>query len=448
MVTPTTFVIFLIISVFTLHGHAQRPTGNKGTGFYVADGKIFDKNDIEFIPYGVNSVHVWLNEKDSRNALENEIRKSSANIVRIVTAGESWTWNSQSNTPAKKKELVQLAINAGLVPMIELHDGTCLHEIDKPAADGKMGLKQIVDHWLLPDNVEMLKQFEDYLMLNIANEWGPDFASNTKQDFLDGYKQAITRLRQAGVNNLLVIDAGGCGQDPYSLINYADLLLQHDPQRNTAFAIHLYGLWRTRDRTFTSWTPPFVVEELIPKLAALDAPVMIGEFGWTGTGTSVNFNPQILLQTAHAEKLGWLFWAWQSNANEIAYNLTSRTDLTFNKFTDLTEAGTFVVNDPDLGFRALSKRASMFPDITHVEDSKISRVLTLYPNPVDSILKVNGIQADVDRVEVVDAMGRLMLVQKTIKPSVDLNLKDLPPGSYVLRLFSRNRVGTAKFLKR
>jgi mannan endo-1,4-beta-mannosidase len=314
--------------------------------FRVEGNQIKDSHGQEFIPVGFNSVHVWLNENAARQGLAAEISKTKANTVRLVTAGEAWTWNSQSHTSAKKKELVELALKANLVPILELHDGTCVEAYDYPAFDGKMGLKQIVDHWLLPGNAALLKQYSDTLWLNIANEWGP--ADNP--DWKDGYVKSIARLRKAGITNLLVIDAGGCGQDAHSLLKWGNEVAASDPLKKVVLSIHMYGFWVTNDKPFDpSWQ--FKVEDTLPQLKALKAPVMIGEFGWdTPPGSnSSGFNPNILLKMANDLRLGWLFWAWHSNPEETSLNAVSDPGS-----YDLTEIGKILVNDPEVGLKALA----------------------------------------------------------------------------------------------
>jgi hypothetical protein len=91
-------------------------------------------------------------------------------------------------TAAQKRNLIQKTIDAGMVPMLEMHDGTCVTECFRPAGDGKMGIKQIVDEWLAPDMLRVLKDYEGKMIINIANEWG----DNTV-DWFDCYKTAIKR---------------------------------------------------------------------------------------------------------------------------------------------------------------------------------------------------------------------------------------------------------------
>ena len=442
------FLCSLIFSGFLQAQIESRPVYNTGTGFFVKDGKLYDANGMEFILYGANSVHVWLNDANAKNALRYEMPKARINTARLVTAGESWTWNNQSETPAKKKAIAQLAIDAYIVPMLELHDGTCLSEIDRPAADGKMGLKQIVDHWLLPDNVAMLNDLEKYLMLNIANEWGPDMDAANSEDFLLGYKDAITRLRNAGIKNLLVIDAGGCGQDPRTLFNYADQLLEHDPQHNIIASIHLYGLWRSKDKTFSGWIPPYVVEDDIPKLVALETPVIVGEFGWTGNGTSINYNPEILVKTCFDNKMGWLFWAWHSNDDEPYYNISAQPDYKYTSNNSLSNAGKYLVNNSTYGYKKVSQRASVFPDfVTATENNALPFELSLYPNPSHSIIKISGNALTKNRFQLTDAKGNVCKEGYILNTDPQIEIGNLPAGIYYLKVFAGTEYKSFKVMK-
>lgn len=352
-------LILLACSTSTNGTQENGPNGHL-EGIRVENGILVDAAGEEFIPYGVNSVHVWRDGEHSVNALRNEINKAGANTVRLVTAGKSWHWNNQSRTAAQKRQLLRDAIDAGLVPMLEMHDGTCVSEFDLPPFDedgepnNRMGLKQIVEEWLEPDNLQTFRIFEDKLILNIANEWGEH-----DEVFLEGYKYAITELRNAGVNNVLVIDAGGnCGQNPHSLLEYGDTLFEHDPLNNVVLSIHLYGFWRTDDQQFTDWTPPFSVEEIFPQLAELKAPVIVGEYGWDPEEGAINFNPEMMMQISKDLGFGWYFWAWSDG--EEYHNVVNTDDYTYDGPEDLTPAGQVLVNDTELGFKQIARPAAGF----------------------------------------------------------------------------------------
>lgn len=190
-----TVLPLLSCSTFTNDTGDDEPE-DMAEGICVENGKLVDASGEEFIPFGLNDVHVWRDEQHSLNALDNEIKITNANTVRLVTAGKSWHWNNQSSTASQKQNLVLRSIDARLVPMIEIHNGTCVSEFDLPPIDedgeqrGEMGLKQIVDEWLEEGNLQTLRIFEDKLMLNIANEWGENY-----EVYLEGTN---TRLPNCG----------------------------------------------------------------------------------------------------------------------------------------------------------------------------------------------------------------------------------------------------------
>jgi hypothetical protein len=81
------------------------------------------------------------------------------------------------------------------------------------------------------------KTLSRYLIVNIANEWGPGDSTVWR----DAYISAIERLRAAGYTGPILIDSGGCGQDDADLVQYSQAVFDSDTERNVIFAVHLYG---------------------------------------------------------------------------------------------------------------------------------------------------------------------------------------------------------------
>jgi Cellulase (glycosyl hydrolase family 5) len=192
---------------------ASRPSVNRGTGFFVLDGKLYDPKGEEFRIRGVNRVH-W--DSDSADG----IARSHANTVR---------WDIDFNRGA--------ALNVGLVtaqsiarhevPIVGNWAGTCSNDPSR--------LEAIVSTW--EAQAPQWRHLDGRFILNIANEWGP--ADSTV--WRDAYIGAVRRLRAAGYLAPLLIDSGGCGQDMQDLARYSQAVFDSDPQRNILFAIHLYG---------------------------------------------------------------------------------------------------------------------------------------------------------------------------------------------------------------
>src|SRR5439155_3805089 len=104
--------------------------------------------------------------------------------------------------------------------------------VEDHMATGHIGpefLQAVVDRWMEKANVKWLKKYERQVILNIANEWGPD-----SEVWRDQYEIAIDRLRAAGIKNMLIIDSGGGsagpGQNAHTLATGGKELIDHDPQ--------------------------------------------------------------------------------------------------------------------------------------------------------------------------------------------------------------------------
>jgi hypothetical protein len=338
-----------------------RPSYNTGTGFFIQNAQIYDANGEEFDIRGFNHTTWWGNQADNLAAID-EFPKTQANAVRAVF-GTGLGW-SGSHTPAQRKAIVERYIRNQIVPIVEDHMGTCLDyntkvgtpDVNDPTKDG---LRQIVDRWLDPANVAWLKSYERYLILNIANEWGPDSTV-----WLNSYKEAVTRLRSAGIKALLMVDAGGCGQNIHTIQQWGQELLDFDPQHNIVFSIHMYGNWRTEEKAneVGTWDPvlgtPWDILTELEQVQDAGLPIVVGEFGWDGT-TFVGFDTERAVEIFDSLDIGWMAWSWNQNSDGIL-DMVPGTNYRYDSDADLTDYGDFIINDPDVGLKATSQQASIF----------------------------------------------------------------------------------------
>lgn len=334
-----------------------------GNTFRIVGRDIIDPKGNRFVPIGVNSAHAWNPEAFARGALATEIQKSGANSVRIVTGGNAWTWQDQGRTAGKKRELLDMALAAKLVPVIEIHDGTCVDLYDRPVGNNKAGLKQIVDNWLEPEHIALLRQYQDRMILNIANEWGPNSTV-----WRDGYIESVRRLRAAGYQGLIMIDAGGnCGQNPFSIISWGREVFNADPLKNICFSIHMYSFWTTpnlphdRNWQWSCGTRNDNAPNVFQQLLNTGLPLVCGEFAWRSEQDSRStYDPRRLVEEFNRAGVGWYYWAWYSNEGVNHWNMVTTKDLKYNFDNDLTEAGRFLSNDPTYGMKAIARRCSIF----------------------------------------------------------------------------------------
>jgi mannan endo-1,4-beta-mannosidase len=206
-------------------------------------------------------------------------------------------------------------------------------------------------------NASTFTPLNKYMMINIANEWGP----LNSPTWASAYESAIASLRAAGYLGTLVIDAGGWGQDFNDLLNYSTAVFNSDPQKNILFSLHIYGN-----------IPTASVAPDLAQLAALSNSVgmafIVGEFG---PGRDIGPSPTMttpadIITAAEANGIGWIAWAWDDN-NESGgassndwFSMTYAGPGTYTQTSDLTTYGQDVVLNPTYGLSVLAKPASIF----------------------------------------------------------------------------------------
>jgi hypothetical protein len=435
-------ILFLTLFFYTedVFAQAVRPESNTGSGFFVLDGKLYDASGNEFVPIGANTAVFWQSEANAMKSFP-DMKKAGANCARIVSVtnntANSWSW--QSNF-IKQKACVKACVSNKLVPILEFHDVTCGNGYETDA-EGKF-LKKVVDYWCTPNLVSLCKEYEKYLIVNVANEWGP-----TNSGFRDGYKKAITAMRGAGIKNTILIDAGGCGQNPITLINYAQELLNFDPEKNILFAIHFYGNWMTKEKSKQSWQ--FYVEDYLQMFKDKKIPVIVGEFGWTGAPDNFTlYDPKKIITESNKHGIGWLFWAWNSNPDETYYDIVANYTKGYTSETDLTEHGKYIVQQ----FKDNSKEARSFlatsSSMIEIESNKS---ILIYPNPLTSnVLNIdyrNIENSGFEQIQLKNMMGcTVKNIQTNNEIPEQLVLDNIAAGTYFLFFKGVNKSYSTKLV--
>lgn len=280
-------------------GSAAGGSGNGAvTPFRVTGAKLFDRCGEEVVLRGVNEMIVWSSGRDGDPEFS-EIAKTGANAVRIV-------WNEEGSA-AELDVAIGNALAQGLIPMIEHHSAT-----------GDLTLlPTVVDYWVSPDVVAVIKKHEANLLLNIANESGDNGVDAA--EFQAAYQTAITRIRETGVVLPLIIDAPSWGQNINVLQETWQQLVVHDPEQNLMFSVHMW--WDDPDGTR-------VIDELSQSVEA-GMPLIVGEFAQHAVSGCADapFAYPILLDEAQKAGIGWLAWSWggvenADCADEGAFDMT------------------------------------------------------------------------------------------------------------------------------
>jgi len=334
-------------------GRVARPSYNTGGGFFVYNGQLYDPNGNLFRIRGLNQVHF---DVDSSQAM----LKAQPNTVRYGM----WRINTAPTTPnASTYE------RGAYREHVANGQFTIITDFVSTPADGNVATSGSANATLLSDvvgwwvtNEPTFAPIMNQIAINIANEWGPPLGgiNNSDPGWASAYESAIPRLRAAGYTCPLVIDTGGWGEDFGDLLNYATAVFNSDPQKNVIFSLHVY-----------SNAEPALSENILPQLAALSASqgmvFIVGEFG---PGRNIGPAPTLvppgqIIQTAEANGLGWMAWAWDDDnlspcgANEKWFGMTYNCKM-YNVPSDLNWFGLDVVLNPAYGLSALATPASVF----------------------------------------------------------------------------------------
>ncbi len=281
------------------------PPGTPRATMYVDGRYLYTAAGEKVTLRGVNEMFVWLNKTRWATTMS-EIAKSGANVVRLV-----WDTEAGSGTaaaPANLDQLIQLTIDNKMIPYGELHGAT--GNINNVPA--------MVDYWVRPEVVAIVKKYEKWFLLNIANEAGGSGVSDAT--FLSTNQTAITRIRNAGINVPIIIDGTQWAMNHAQLWRTWTQLRDHDPLHNVMFSIHSYY-----DGTDANMRATY--DSVAAKIVADNIPVHIGE-GPTAINASCAPAPyEYWMQKLQENDIGWVTWSWGA-ANNQGCGPNSQFDIT------------------------------------------------------------------------------------------------------------------------
>ncbi|MES4905868.1 MULTISPECIES: cellulase family glycosylhydrolase [unclassified Streptomyces] len=275
------------------------------TGLHISGGRLLEGNGNDFVMRGVNHAHTWYPGETQSLA---GIKALGANTVRVVLSnGHRWTRNS----PEDVASIVAQCKANRLICVLEVHDTTGYGEESAAAS-----LDQAADYWIGLKSV--LTGEENYIIINIGNEpWG----NTNPAGWTDPTVAAVKKLRSAGFQHTIMVDAPNWGQDWQNVMrDNAQTVYKADTTGNLIFSIHMYSVYDTAQE-ITDYLNAFVGARL---------PILIGEFG----GPPDQYgdpDENTMMAAAQQLKLGYLAWSWSGNTDPI---LDMTTDFDPNKLTD------------------------------------------------------------------------------------------------------------------
>ncbi|MFC4631696.1 glycoside hydrolase family 5 protein [Promicromonospora alba] len=306
--------------------------GADAVGIHVSGGQLVESDGSPLLLRGVSHAHTWYASETGSFA---DIAEAGANSVRVVLS-DGTRWNR--NEPADVANVVSLCEGNRLICVLEDHDTTGYGE--EVAAST---LDTAASYWisLLPT----LRGTEDRVLINIGNEpYGNNAAVNA--NWAPDTSAAIHRLRDAGFEHTIVVDAPSWGQDWQGIMrdSAADVLAA-DPDGNTVFSVHMYGVYDTAAEV-TSYLDAFTSQGL---------PIIVGEFGHDHSDG--NPDEDTIMSYTRSQGIGWFAWSWSGNGGGVEYlDMVTGFDP-----AQRTSWGNRVITGPD-GLAETSVRARVFAD--------------------------------------------------------------------------------------
>ncbi|WP_433005389.1 cellulase family glycosylhydrolase [Kribbella sp. CA-294648] len=299
-------------------------------GLRVNGTRVVEANGATLVMRGVNHPYAWYKTQNSSFA---NIKATGANTVRVVLSSGH---RAAPTTAAEITTIISLCKRSRLICVLEVHDTTGYGD-----ESGAATLDQAANYWTSIAGV--LRGQENYIVINLGNE---PFGNNQQVSatWTSATSNAIKKLRGAGLQHLLMADAPMWGQDWQNIMrNNAAAVLAADPQRNTVFSIHMYGVYNTAAK-ITAYFDAF-------RNAGL--PLVVGEFGHFHSDGDPDENT--ILAQAQARGLGYLGWSWSGNGGGVEY-----LDMVYSfDPSRLTPWGQRIINGSN-GIRQTSKEATIY----------------------------------------------------------------------------------------
>ncbi|MEE1756434.1 cellulase family glycosylhydrolase [Streptomyces sp. SP18CS02] len=272
---------------------ARTASAQAAPGFRVSDGRLLDANGKDFVLRGVNHAHTWYTATTPQ-ALK-DIKALGANSARVVlSTGDQWTRNDTADVTA----IVAQCRASRLVCVLEPHDTTGYGE-----AGAAVPLSRAVDYWT--EIQDAVKGQEKYVILNLGNE---PYGNTGYAAWTSGTTEAIKRMRAAGFQHTLMADAPNWGQDwSFTMRDNAAGVFAADPDRNTVFSVHMYGVYDTAAE----------VRDYLNRFVSQKLPVVVGEFG--DAHSDGNPDEDAIMSTAQQLGVGYMGWSWSGNGSGVEY---------------------------------------------------------------------------------------------------------------------------------
>lgn len=298
------FLLFVLVSCTTTSENNQK-------SMYVKGRYLYDRAGEKVILKGVNEMVIWSKEDKTGERTFPEIKKTGANVIRIV-------WTTHGSAEGLDSAITNCIKNE-MIPMPELHDATGKLEV----------VPSLVDWWTSPEMIKIIKKHEKYLLLNIANEAGSHDV--IEEDFIKIYSDAISKIRSVGIIVPLIIDAPSWGQGIDMLQLTGPTLIEKDSIKNIMFSVHMW--WPEEDGSTDR-----IIREL-QESVDMNLPLIVGEFAPMGVACKRFIDYKTILEECTKHNIGWLPWSFGQVPNGDCKEMDMTLDGTFGNWQEVEDFG-------------------------------------------------------------------------------------------------------------
>ncbi|MET7392698.1 glycoside hydrolase family 5 protein [Dactylosporangium sp. NPDC005572] len=262
------------------------------TGIKAVGGRLVEASGDPLVLRGVN--HGYAFGKGPASVFD-DIKATGANAVRVsLSSGHKW----DPTPPGEVASVITRCKAARLICVLDVHD-----TMGYGTEPGAATISEAVDYWLTLRKV-LLRQ-ESYVIINIANE---PSGHAVDANWVGATKDAIHRLRAAGLLHSIMVDAPNWGNDSFHVMyDHAADVFASDPEHNVVFDVHMYGPFDTADKV-AAYLDRFVQQRL---------PIVVGEFSQIHQYGDPD--EDAIMAYCEANSLGYLGWSWSGNSPEYHY---------------------------------------------------------------------------------------------------------------------------------
>ena len=129
--------------------------------------------------------------------------------------------------------------------------------------------------------------------------------------------------------------------------------------------------------------------------------------------------------------------------DEVTITVVTNEDWAFQHWT---ENGIILMEEQSFTFVATVSH-NFVARLAYTEGiSELNSTTLIYPNPVSDKLTIEA-QETLEKVEIYNVLGALVYSQKSCGEKVEITTADLPAGTYVVRMTTKNATETRRFVK-